>query len=263
MRKAIFILATLFLFCTNVSLAENIQILTVDEPPSSFLNEKGEPTGFSVDVVRELQKRLNNTSAIQIMPEARVIKTATESPDTLIFAFSRTPSREDKYHWIMHIIRKPWVFYSKKGANIHLKDLDDAKKVQRIGVVRGDVRENQLLDLGFKNTEAVTNFDQNIKKLQADRIPLLYHEPIGMAYTCKNLGIPVSEFEAVYSPKASDVYILMSKNGTSEETAKKWAEAAAKMKEDGTFQKIAEKWSQLIFEQVGIRPEYKDGALNF
>lgn len=261
MKKAIFILAALF--CANVSSAESIQILTVDEPPSSFLNEKGEPSGFSVDVVKELQKRLNSTNSIQIMPEARVIKTVSESPDTIVFAFSRTPDREDRYYWIMHIIRKPWVFYSKKGANINLKDIEDAKKVQRIGVVRGDVREKQLTDLGLKNLEPVANFELNLKKLQADRLPMVYHEPIGMAYTCKNLGIPVSEFEAVYSPKASDVYILMSKSGTSEEKAKKWADAAAKMKEDGTFQKIAEKWSQIIYEQVGIKPEYKDGVLNF
>lgn len=264
MKKFIFLFAAIIsLFCASFTFAQELQILTVDEPPSSFKDEKGLPTGFAVDVVTEIQKRISNRDKITIMPEARVIKTATESPNALIFAFSRTPAREDKFHWIMHIIRKPWILYSNKGANISLNSLEDAKKIEKIGVVRGDVRDQQLKQLGFTNIEDVTTFDQNIKKMRVNRLQLLYYEPLGMAYVCKELGIPIAEFEPVLKTNVSDVYIMMSKQGTDPETVKKWTEAARQIKEDGAFQKIAEKWSKYIYEQVGIMPEFKDGVLNF
>jgi ABC-type amino acid transport substrate-binding protein len=99
----------------NITFAEALTILTVEEPPSSYLDANGEPAGFSVDMVREIQDRINNSDAIQFVPETRALKTALGSPNVVLFSFSRTQERENQFHWIMLLIRKPWAMYSKKG----------------------------------------------------------------------------------------------------------------------------------------------------
>ena len=73
----------------------------------------------------------------------------------------------------------------------------------------------------------------------------------------------MSEFEPVLKTEPSEVYIMMSRQGTAPETVKKWTDAARQIKEDGTFQRIAEKWANIIYDQDGIVCEVKDGALNF
>lgn len=243
--------------------AEELKVLTVEEPPSSFLNDKGTPEGFSVDIVREIQRRINNHDPIQFVSEIRALQTASKYPNVVLFSFTRTKNREDEFHWIMLLMRKPWVMYSKKGSNFNIKNLEDAGKMKRIGVVRGDVRAAHLEQMGFTNLEMVATHEQNVKKLLINRIQLLFYEPQGMSFVCGKLGIRMSEFEPVLKTKPSEVYIMMSKQGTNPETVRKWRDAGRMIKEDGTFQSIAEKWAKIIYKQNRIVCEVKNGALDF
>lgn len=243
--------------------AKELTILTVEEPPSSFMSDEGEPAGFSVDIVHEIQHRINNNDPIKIVPEIRALKTASESPNVLLFSFSRTQEREKDFHWIMLLMRKPWVMYSKKDAGFVIKNLEDARKMKSIGVVRGDVRAKHLERMGFTNLEEVSIHELNVKKLLLNRIQILFYEPQGMAFVCRKLGVLMSDFEPVLKTEPSEVYIMMSRRGTAPATVRKWTDTARLIKEDGTFQRIAEKWANIIYGQVGIVCEVKDGALNF
>jgi len=135
--------------------------------------------------------------------------------------------------------------------------------MKRIGVVRGDVRAAHLERLGFTNLEMVATHEQNVKKLLINRIQMLFYEPQGMSFVCGKLDIPMSEFEPVLRTEPSEVYIMMSKQGTNPETVIKWRDAARLIKQDGTFQRIAEKWAGIIYKQNRIFCEVKNGALNF
>lgn len=251
------------LFVYNIASADEFQILTVEEPPSSFMNVEDEPSGFSVDIVREIQHRINNNDPIKVVPELRALKTASEVPNVVLFSFSRTPERENNFHWIMLLMRKPWVMYSKKGAGFILTSLEDSRKMRSIGVVRGDVRALYLQQMGFSNLEVVAQHEQNVKKLMSGRIQMLFYEPPGMSFICRKLGLPMSAFEPVLKTAISELYIMMSKKGTDPKAVNKWQSAARGIKEDGTFQRIAEKWANKIYEQYGIDCVVKDGALTF
>ena len=246
--------------------AAELRIWTVEEPPSSFTDEqegKKAITGFAVEIVREVQRKLGDATPIQIMPEARVYQLALTEPNIVLFSISRTPARETTFHWISLIMRKPWVFYAKKNAGVRINSIEDLKQVKAIGVVRGDVRASWLQEQGLTNVEEVTQHEQNLRKLMADRVQLIFYEPQGLAYLCKQLGYDVTTLEPVFIPYVSEVYIAMSKPGTPLETVKQWQAAAQQLKTDGTFQQIGEKWTKYIRERYGIVAEVKDGALNF
>jgi len=250
-------------FSNAVSSAAELRIWTLSEPPGNFVSANGEITGLSVDIVREIQQRIGNTDKIEMIPWNRIYKTALKVPNLVFFSVARTPEREDKFHWISLMMRKPGVFYAKKGSDLQIRSLDDAKKLTAIGVMEGGVRDTWLQQQGFTNIDQVDNHELNVTKLERKRVPVIFYSPQGMAHTCKDLNYDLNAFEIVLVPYSTVSYIAMSKNGTSEKIVQQWQETAQQIKDDGTFDKTAEKWARYTREMDGVEAEVKDGALNF
>lgn len=259
----IFCCLLIFLAMSGLASTDELKIWTVGEPPGNFVDEKGEITGLSVDYVREIQRRVGNKSDIRMLPWQRIYLTALNKPNIVLFSMARTPEREDKFHWIALVMRKPWAFYAKKGSGLRIKSLEDAGKVGKIGVLRGDVRAEWLGRKGISNLDEATDHKLNIEKLLRGRLDLIFYSPHGAAHICRELGVDFDELEPMLFPHMSLSHIAMSKNGTPPETVRLWQETAQKIKDDGTFQKLAEKWAKYTIEKDGIDAEVKDGALNF
>lgn len=243
--------------------AEELRIWGLSEPPGNFMDKNGDFVGLSVDVVKEIQRRVGNTDKIEMMPWKRIYETALRKPNIVFFSVARTPDREEKFHWITLMMRKPWAFYAKKGSGLEIKSLDDAKKARAVGVNARDIRDTWLQGQGFTNIDRAGSHELNVAKLERNRVPLIFYSPQGMAHTCRALGYDPDTYEIVLVPHSSLSYLAMSKNGTSEETVNKWRNAAKQMKKDGTFDRLAEKWAAYAREKDGIECEVKDGALNF
>lgn len=134
--------------CSSVY-AGDMKILGNESPPGNFTDKKGEITGLSVEFVQEIQRRIGNSTEILLIPWARAYKSALTLPNVVIFSIARTPEREEKFHWIAHVMRKPWAFYGRKGSGMQIKSLEDAKKVKAVGVLRDDIRADWLRQQGF------------------------------------------------------------------------------------------------------------------
>lgn len=254
-------LATLWLL-SGFTFAQELQILAVEEPPSSFENRHRNPAGFAVDIVREIQQRVKNTTPISIVPEARALLLASKQPNVLMFGFSRTPQREDQFHWISLLSRKSWVLFASQEGHIKIENLQDALGIASIGAVRGDVRELFLRREGFHNIVPTVDHEQSLKMLAAGRFQLLFYEPLGLAYTAKKLGIPIHSFKPVFEVRKSDVYLVMTKNGTSLALVNAWRQAAEAIKSDGTFEQVSKQWSERINLETGLEYGYYNGALD-
>ncbi|MCP3942492.1 MAG: amino acid ABC transporter substrate-binding protein [Desulfobacteraceae bacterium] len=246
-----------------MAFANDLQIWTLSEPPGNFLDKNGKVTGLSVEYVREIQRSIGNTDEIRMVPWKRIYRTALQKPNIVFFSVARTPEREEKFHWIALVMRKPWALYSMKRAKLRIKSLEDAKKVKFIGVMRGDVRADWLLQHGFTNLNEVKNHEKNIQKLFQGRVDLIFYSPHGAANICRKLGFDFNRLDPVLFPYTSMSYIAMSKNGTSLETVKLWQKTAQQIKDDGQFKKIAEKWVEYTLQKDGIEAQVKDNVLNF
>ena len=261
--KKLSIITVMLCMITIFIYAEELRIWGLSEPPGNFMNEQGEFVGLAVDIVREIQQRVGNKDKIEMIPWKRIYNTALNEPNIVFFSVARTPEREDKFHWITLMMRKPWAFYSKKDSGLQIKSLDDLKKLSAVGVQAEDVRDTWLQQQGFTNIDRVANHKLNVVKLEQERVPVILYSPQGMSHTCKELNYDFNKFEILLIPYSSQSYLAISKNGTSEEIIKQWKEAARQMKKYGTFARIAEKWAVYTRETIGIECEVKNGALNF
>ncbi|WP_440906408.1 substrate-binding periplasmic protein (plasmid) [Catenovulum sp. SX2] len=234
----------------------------MSEPPANFVNLSGEVDGYVTDVVKAMQRKLKDKTQIEVMPEVRVLYTADKYRNVLFFSFSRTEGREHKYHWIKHVLSKQWLVYARRDSMIAINNVEELRAISGIGVVRGDIRSIWLENLGFENLHPVTNHSQNLRRLMADRLPVIATEKLTTHYLAHELGLSMNTLKVVFVLNRSDVYIAMSK-GTDTNIVQRWQMAAQEITDTGEMEQIAQAWVKRIKGSEGIEVSLENGVLVF
>lgn len=81
--------------------AQELTIISENNPPFNFVKH-GSPTGSSMEIVREMLRRMNRTDTIQILPWARGYDLALSRPNVVLFSTARTNQRENLFFWVAH-----------------------------------------------------------------------------------------------------------------------------------------------------------------
>ena len=254
MKRLFLIVASMILLAGQSVLSAELTILTENLPPLNYL-ENGVLVGPSVEIVKEIQKRVGSEEQIQVYPWARAYKMALEYENVILFGMTYTKVRQDKFKWVGPLATKRDILVAKKGSGIKIKDLEDAKKVNRIGTLRDDTRERLLKSYGFKNLEPVSDEQINAKKLALGRIDLWTYKIPGLRTVCDLAGVDYTEFEEVYHLREIELMIAFSKK-TSDSVVQKWSDAFNEMLADGTIMKIRKKWNMKLEDDPF--PEIKD-----
>lgn len=93
-------LVRVMLLCVIPHTAQaTLNIYTEEWAPISF-SVDGQPDGLAVQVVQEIQKRIDNQDPIKIVPWTRGWKIITEQPNTVLFTMTRTAERERMFSLI-------------------------------------------------------------------------------------------------------------------------------------------------------------------
>ncbi|MBM7623908.1 substrate-binding periplasmic protein [Sporohalobacter salinus] len=235
------ILALLFSFGTY---AKSLTIITENYPPLNY-KEQGKITGPSVEIVREIQKRVGSNSKIKLYPWTRGYNMALNKANVALFSTTRTKKRENKFKWVGPIAEMKSVFFAKKGSNIEINSLQDAKQVNTIGTLMGDATEQTLEKKGFTNYSGVSKNSLNLKKLLAGRIDLWYTRAINAKEFCKKAGVDFDKLEPVYTVKSPELYIAFNKN-TPDTIINKWEKAYEELRKEGFIKKVLKKYNYSI-----------------
>jgi len=152
--------------------------------------------------------------------------------------------------------------YSLKKSNLVIENTTQLRALPIIGVVRGDVREEWLINHKFTNLYSVTAHRQNVELLLKGRVSAFVYEKQGLSYIAHELGVDLSQFIAIYTLKISPVYIVMSKQ-TSSETFNLWQSAFQKLMANGDIERISIDWQNKLWQELSINSEFRDGILHF
>jgi polar amino acid transport system substrate-binding protein len=207
--------------------------------------EGGVLVGPFVEIVKEIQRRVGSHEQIKVYPWPRAYRMALEEENIVLFGTTHTELRHDKFKWIGPLATKRDILIAKKGSGIKISSLEDAKKVNRIGTVRDDSREQYLKLKGFTNLEPVSSEQKNVQKLVLGRIDLWTYKKPGFKTVCKLAGFDYNEIEEVYSLREINVDIAFSKK-TSNTIVQRWQNAFDEMVADGTVMRIRKKWNKRI-----------------
>ncbi len=233
-------MAFVFIVSVQPVLSQELTILTENLPPLNYV-ENGVLVGPSVEIVKEIQRRVGSHEQIKVYPWARAYKMALENENVVLFGTTHTKVRHDKFKWVGPLATKRDILVAKKGSGIKINSLEDAKKVKRIGTLRDDTRERLLKRHGFTNLEPVSDEQQNAKKLVLGRVDLWAYKKPGLKTVCELAGVDYNEVEEVFHLREIDVSIAFSKK-TSDSIVQKWRNAFNDMLADGTVNRIRNKW---------------------
>ena len=221
---------------------QNLQIITEEYPPISFTNKDGEVDGLAVDVVKEIMRRLGINQKIRVLPWARSYKEAIEGPNFVLFSVGRTRQRESLFNWAGSIFEMKSSFYAKKGSEIKISTLNDARKLASIGTYRDSYDEQFLRGKGFKNLDSANNNVLNMKKLMAGRLEVVTATNISISSMLKRAGYSIDDVERLFTFLKVDNFIVFSKQ-IPLEIVNLWRQEFENIKDEGLLAKIQKKWS--------------------
>jgi polar amino acid transport system substrate-binding protein len=230
----------LILLLPAVVEAQRLTIISENNPPFNFIKHDA-LTGSSMEIVREMLRRMSQDDTIQILTWARGYNLALTQPNVILFSTARTTERENLFNWVGPLYRVRFGFYAKKGSGLRLKTLDDARKVTAIATYKNDVREQLLKAQGFTNLDSSKSPTSNLKKLVSGRVDLWLFSSLGVKRVANQNGIDPDELELVLPFKDYYSYIAISK-GTPQAVVKKWRTVFNEIRQDGSFEKITKQW---------------------
>lgn len=173
---------------------------TEEYRPLNFTDETGRLTGLSVELLRLMWQEMGTPEQpILVRPWARSYRDTLQLDNRVLFATSRTDEREDLFKWVCAISPNRQVVYGPAGTDIRIGSSDELNRYT-IGTVRDDVSEQILLQIGVSpsQVQAVTDIEQNIKKLNAGRIDLMAYGEYAARGAIRHLGYALEDYSVVY-----------------------------------------------------------------
>ena len=209
--------------------AGKLRIITEDNPPYNFTDERGNISGQSTEIVRSLISKTGSDASIELMQWSRGYDVVQNQPDTMIYSTGRMPFREQMFKWVGPIGFSDEWFYARRGSNIKISSLDDARKVKSIAVYRDDSNQLYLMEKGFTNLDVSENNIQCIKKLMDGKVDLWVAPSQGFQFIAYQAGINPAEIEPVSFLRRADWHLAFNRQ-TADATIGAWQKALDEMK---------------------------------
>lgn len=239
MRLSMTLLAALAVLAAPAGAAE-MKILTADIPPMAFARD-GQVTGYCVDVVREIQRRIGSRAEIELQPWARAYRGALEGDDVILVCPKRTADREALFKWVGPLFTSQTGFYARPADQVRIASLDDAKKLSGILAPRDFYSYQYLRDAGFQNLEATNSTLTMLRMLLGGRRPAMILDQRQLAPLLAEAGARKEEVELVYTAFTIGSYLSFPK-GAPDSLVAQWQRALDAMKQDGSFARIYRHW---------------------
>ncbi len=240
----------LLIFCTFNLLWGDLKIITNEEPPQNY-TENGQITGIGTDIVKEIQKRVQDRSQIEVYPWARAVAISKRNPNTILFLAGKTKDREPYYTFIGPILAKNYKLYGKANKNYNIDNIEDAKNIEKISCVMDDVREIFMREKGFFNLIYAEDHLKALQIVLAGKSDLWASSDWESSIQMKSINQAPKKIQAYYTLYKNFNYIAINKK-TDPKIIQNWQNAFHEIKQDGTMTKIAKKWSK----KLGLNLQY-------
>ena len=223
--------------------AEKINMQVIIYPPLAY-EQDGYLRGVAPAVVREIQAMVGDTNPIQAAPWLRAYERAQTDTMQALFAIVRIPKREKLFKWVGPIFGEGDYFFKRKGSDLSVTSLDDARKVERIAVRRDGYTHQLLQSKGFSNLDVGPSYDSSYRKLAEGRVDLVLMGEKTSYYMVRKAGIDPKTFERTsYKVAESGAWLAFSLD-VPDSMITKWQNALDALKTTGRYDEIMGRYFQ-------------------
>lgn len=226
---------------------ERLVIVTPGIAPISY-EKDGKIIGIGTEVVSEAFARLGLPIEILILPGARALNMLEYGEADALFALAKTPERERFAAYpTTPMIDQPVSLFVQKDSTIVFDGDVNTLRPYAIGIIRGGrfspAFEAAIKEQRFPKLEEVSEYGQNILKLDAHRIDIIVGSRISVLFAAKELG-KQDAIKELSPPLAasSPAYIAFSKKGKAIKVVAQFDEILKAMVQDGTYDRIMQSY---------------------
>lgn len=234
---------------------QTFRIITEEFPPYNYTSKNGVVQGISTEIVRTILKRLGHPDNIELIPWTDGYRTIQEEDNIILFSTTRTPIREKLFKWVGPLVPNNSVFFARKNAGITIANMEDAKKVESIGVYKDDFAELLLKEKGFTNLEVELENRKNLLKLIDGQIDLW----VANELTGKHMAAGSAagdKIEKIFDIQKDYMFIAFSKS-TPDSVVNEWQQILDDIKSDGTYAQIFSQWIMFSYTE-DLKPQMRE-----
>ncbi len=211
--------------------------------PFTYVDEKGNLTGYDVEVVKAIAKRINVEVKFVPTPwDSMFLGLETQKFGVIANQISRNPDREKKYLFSESYLISGAQLIVRKDRN-DLNSLDDLKG-QRVGTGVGSNYSKILEDYNTKKQFDLKYYDGNLttvlQDIVAGRLDATLNDRLTVGYNQKKLGLNVKLVGKPIALVSSHFVFRKDKEG--EELKAKFDQALAELTKSGALANLSKEW---------------------
>ena len=240
---------------------QSLWVITNLEPLFNYRDERGNLTGYAVELVRNILFEAGLQSEILSAPWQRLIVESELKPDVLVFNLVRTAEREEKYHWLTPITQNAYSVFTYANNSLDLRKWQDMPKKSRISVLSGDFRQDLIKQQGSYPI-ASTSWKSALDALLTRQADYLFFSDAGLKHFCKDrIEECNKKIKKAFVYDVTTTYLAISKRGTSSERVTRLRHAANTFKQTPNYKQLVKSWLQQYAQQTPIEMHEQDGVL--
>jgi polar amino acid transport system substrate-binding protein len=196
-------------------MAAELRILSHRLPPftseAAAAGEGAAPPGLAVEIISRLLTRTGDTGTLTVEPFPRMLQDIQAGPMTMGFIVARTPPRERLMQWVGPLVVNGVYLYKKAGSPVAIATLEDARRLEGIGVTREDADHRFLREQGFTNLQISESQQLDLRRVLLGRVDVTPIGEMAFAAAVSALGLRPGDFERTpVKLFDSEVYIAFS-----------------------------------------------------
>lgn len=200
---------------TTAKALAQLTFITEAYPPFNFVDH-GLLIGISVDLLQEATKFESvelDMDKVKLYPWARGYQQALKGPDTVLFATTRTPARENLFKWAGPIAITRIVLLAMKEKQIKIKSPEDIKEYL-VGGIRDDIGEELVLATGYPKDKFISQANANavVNMLVKQRMDMWAYGEYVAKWFIRQRRLNSNDFESVFLLKEGQLYFAFSKD---------------------------------------------------
>lgn len=196
---------------TDDSYPYQFRFLTEQYKPLNYV-ENGNLTGLGPEILKSICNRYNIPFEVNVLPWEEAYNLALQHDNAVLFLAVLNSTRKDLFKWAGPITSLDWFFYSSAQNQIQLNSLEDAKQVNRIGVIKDHSITQYLIEEGFTNLVYIQNNIDAFDQLLNGDIDLVPSDRIAAEAALEELGMSFYSVDAELKILTDMLYFAFNKN---------------------------------------------------
>lgn len=209
----------------------------VDEAGELRGKEHGGRRAFNVELVREMMQSVGHAKAMEEMPFKRALLLLKSNPGYALFNVNRTATREQEMKWVGPLQSSVSYLYENAALPTGVKNLQEARKVESICVLRGNVHHRYLERSGFDNIYLANSYASCVNMLALGRVKMTPLSNLSQIVIDPQVAGVTALQKTAVKLMESEGYLAFSKE-TPDEVVERWQAALDRLKASGRYQEL-------------------------